>query len=174
MPPPTTRISFRTWCEDDLPLALSLWGNAEVARFIYASQPSREEIEARLRREIATQREHRVQYWPIFSCEGGAHLGCAGLRPHDDVDVFELGVHLLPAHWGRGLANEAAKGVIAHAFDTLHARSLFAGHGPANEASRRMLTRLGFRHTHDELYAPTGLMHPSYRLTSSEYAAPPA
>jgi hypothetical protein len=28
-----------------------------------------------------------------------------------------------------------------------------------------MLRRLGFRYTHDELYPPTGLRHPSYVLT---------
>ena len=27
-----------------------------------------------------------------------------------------------------------------------------------------MLHRLGFRYTHDELYPPTGLNHPSYLL----------
>jgi hypothetical protein len=43
-------------------------------------------------------------------------------------------------------------------------RALFAGHNPANQASRELLARLGFRYTHDELYPPTGLMHPSYRL----------
>jgi hypothetical protein len=31
-------------------------------------------------------------------------------------------------------------------------------------ASRALLGKLGFRYTHDELYAPTGLLHPSYRL----------
>jgi hypothetical protein len=28
--------------------------------------------------------------------------------------------------------------------------------------------RLGFVHTHDEFYEPTGLMHPSYLLTRQE------
>jgi RimJ/RimL family protein N-acetyltransferase len=41
---------------------------------------------------------------------------------------------------------------------------VFAGHNPANTASRGLLARLGFRYTHDELYAPTGLRHPSYLL----------
>jgi RimJ/RimL family protein N-acetyltransferase len=54
--------------------------------------------------------------------------------------------------------------VLAHAFDVLHARALFAGHHPDNAASKRTLTALGFRYTHDEPYAATRLSHPSYEL----------
>jgi RimJ/RimL family protein N-acetyltransferase len=54
--------------------------------------------------------------------------------------------------------------VISYAFETIGAKALFAGHHPENAASRRVLAKLGFRHTHDELYAPTGLLHPSYLL----------
>jgi len=41
---------------------------------------------------------------------------------------------------------------------------LFAGHHPENHASRRILSKLGFRLTHEEFYPPTGLLHPSYLL----------
>jgi len=58
---------------------------------------------------------------------------------------------------------------MEHAFRTLHAAALFAGHNPRNESSRLMLTKLGFRYTHDEYYPPTGLQHPSYLLTVEEY-----
>ncbi len=74
-----------------------------------------------------------------------------------------------PAYWGFGYAPEAAQAVMRYAFHTLGARALFAGHGPANEASRRVLAKLGFRHTHDEFYLPTGLNHPSYLLTVEEF-----
>jgi hypothetical protein len=33
-----------------------------------------------------------------------------------------------------------------------------------------VLEKLGFRHTHDELYPPTGAEHPSYRLTPTDAA----
>ena len=41
---------------------------------------------------------------------------------------------------------------------------LSGSHNPGNQASRHLLETLGFRYTHDELYEPTGLMHPSYLL----------
>jgi [ribosomal protein S5]-alanine N-acetyltransferase len=128
-------------------------------------------VEARLTAEIACEREHGIQYWPIFRRDLPAaapedrFTGCCGLKPRDpDARVFELGFHLRPAHWGLGLATEAAKAAIAFAFAELRASALFAGHHPENEASRRVLERLGFRHTHDDKYLPTGRLHPSYLL----------
>jgi RimJ/RimL family protein N-acetyltransferase len=60
--------------------------------------------------------------------------------------------------------------VNEYAFERLDAAGLFAGHHPANEPSRRVLIKSGFRYTHDELYPPTGLKHPSYRMSAEEYA----
>ena len=59
---------------------------------------------------------------------------------------------------------------MGYAFNTLGVKGLFAGHNPGNAASRRVLEKLGFRYTHDEYYPPTGLNHPSYLLTSEEFA----
>jgi len=58
---------------------------------------------------------------------------------------------------------------MAHAFGELKVAALFAGHNPANAVSRHLLGKLGFRFTHEELYEPTGLQHPSYLLTAAEY-----
>ncbi len=151
-------------------LAMALWGDAEVTRLI-GGPFSRDQVRERLGREIATMRSHGVQYWPVFLRATGEHVGCCGLRPYRmEEKVYEVGVHLRPAFWGRGYAPEATDAVIAHAFDTLGARGLFAGHHPGNAASRRVLERLGFRYTHDEFYPPTGLRHPSYLLTAEEFA----
>jgi RimJ/RimL family protein N-acetyltransferase len=161
------RIGFRAWTRDDVGLAVGLWGGPEVARFISAAgPPSRAAIEERLAREIASQEEHGVQYWPIFLRDGGAHVGCCDLRPYRTAEgIHELGVHIRPAFWRRGLAAEAARAVIEYAFGRLRVGALFAGHNPSNTASREMIARLGFRYTHDELDPPTGLLHPSYLLT---------
>ena len=142
-----------------------LWGDAEVTRLI-GGPFSMEQINERLAGEIASMNLHHIQYWPIFLLSGDEHAGCGGLRPYRPEDqIYELGIHLRPAHWGRGLAVEAGQAIITFAFDTLGAKELFAGHHPANAASRRVIEKLGFRFTRKELYAPTGLEHPSYSLT---------
>lgn len=162
----TERLRFRLWREGDVDLAVTLWGDPDVTRFIDARpRLSREAVEERLTREIEAQRDHEIQYWPMFLRDTGELAGCCGLRPHDIAGrVYELGVHIRRAHWGKGLALESSRAVIAHAFRDRGAAALFAGHHPENRTSGRLLERLGFRRTHEELYPPTGLMHPSYRL----------
>jgi RimJ/RimL family protein N-acetyltransferase len=128
------------------------------------------QVRERLEMELARRRQHGVQYWPIFFKHSGEHLGCCGLRPYDpSAGVFELGFQLRAEHWGKGLATEAARAVIDHAFGPLGAGELFAGHHPQNFGSQHVLEKLGFRYTHDELYPATGLQHRSYRLTLDEY-----
>jgi RimJ/RimL family protein N-acetyltransferase len=107
----------------------------------------------------------------VFLLTNDEHVGCCGLQHSSEPRVYELGFHLRRIYWGQGLAVEAARAVIAYAFATLDAAGLFAGHHPANEASRRVLIKLGFHYMHDEFYSPTGLHHPSYRLSAEEYAA---
>lgn len=168
----TARLGFRHWRWDDLDLALGLWGDLQVTRFIDArGQLSRAQVQQRLEAEIAGQEAHGQQYWPIFLLATGEHVGCCGLRPYDQARrIYEIGFHIRSSHWRRGYAYEAATAVMTYAFDALQAAALFAGHNPHNEASRHLLARLGFRYTHDEYYPPTGLDHPSYLFVAAEHA----
>jgi RimJ/RimL family protein N-acetyltransferase len=165
----TQRLGFRPWTSADLDLALGLWGDPAVTRFI-GGPFSTLQVRERLRHEIANLTAYGVQYWPIFLRTDDTHVGCCGLRPYPPAPgVYEIGFHLRSAYWGHGFAVEAAQAIIAYAFERLRAAGLFAGHHPAHAASRQVLSQLGFRYTHDEFYAPTGLKHPSYRLSAEEY-----
>ena len=170
VPASTPRLEFRTWARDDFELARALWGDRRVMQYLDARGAlDATAVRARLDAEIETERAHGIQYWPIFLRDGGAHVGACGLRPREGQSVLvelELGFQLRPEHWGHGLAVEAARAVVVHAFDRLRIGALFAGHHPENEASRRTLENLGFTRTHVEVYPPTGLSHPAYRLRS--------
>jgi ribosomal-protein-alanine N-acetyltransferase len=165
------RLGFRPWTEDDLDLALGLWGDPQVTRWIDSrGRFSEQRVRERLLQEISMERQHGVQYWPVFLLETKAHVGCCGLRPYgEERGILEIGVHIRLDCWGRGYATEATRAVIAYAFNVLGAKALFAGHNPKNTASRALLKKLGFTYTHDELYEPTGLNHPSYLLTAEDY-----
>ncbi len=167
----TQRLGFRLWSLDDFDLAFGLWGDLEVTKLIDArGQLSENQVKERLAQEIATAGLHSVQYWPIFLLSNDDHVGCCGLRPYDlSQGVYEIGFQICSKHWRRGFASEGARAVMEYAFDKLGVSGLFAGHNPKNEASRQLLEKLGFRYTHDEYYAPTGLNHPSYMMTAEEY-----
>lgn len=163
----TERTGFSRWTSADLELAELLWGDEKVTHYICSSGKfSQEEIEARLELEIRNGTEYHVQYWPVFERNTGELIGCCGLRPFGP-GTYEIGFHLRPEFWHRGIASEAAGAVINHAFTVLQAESIFAGHHPENHASRSVLQKLGFKYIGDNYYQPTGLYHPSYELKRS-------
>jgi ribosomal-protein-alanine N-acetyltransferase len=160
----TTRLGFRCWSADDLPLARKIWGDSLVTRFV-GGPFSDDQVRERLNREIARMAAHSVQYWSIFLLDSGDHVGCAGMRTRKPEEgVFSLGFYLRPEYWRRGFAVESGAAVVTHAFGKLGIRELFAGHHPKNFASGKVLAKLGFTFTHKELYPPTGLMHFAYSL----------
>lgn len=172
LPEPTQRIYFQHWQEADLELAYTLWSNPEVTRWI--GGPFNDElVKRRLYEEIELQERYGVQYWPTFLSNSQKFIGCAGLRPYRlEEGVYELGIHLLPEFWGRGLASEAAESAIRHALQQLNASAIFAGHHPENRRSAGLIRRLGFQYTHDEFYPPTGRTHPSYLLPRGSHDRP--
>lgn len=159
----STRIGFRFWQENDLPLAHKLWGNSRVTKYFNKVPLSLEQIRERLLGEMETAERIHVQYWPIFLLRDNEHIGCAGLRSYKEK-TLELGFHLKPEYWGCGLATEAARAVIEYTFGNNLAEALFAGHHPDNIASQRTLVKLGFLGSACLFYEATGEMHPSYFL----------
>ncbi|WP_145141060.1 GNAT family N-acetyltransferase [Paenibacillus sp. Y412MC10] len=162
----TNRLGFSEWREDDLELAMGLWGDPLVSRLISANgRFSEQAIRERLQTEIQNNLKFQVQYWPVFELSSGSMIGCCGLRPyHNEAHIFELGFHFKPEHWGKGYAHEAASAVLEHARSHLKAEFVVAGHHPDNMASAKLLSKLGFEYTHHEYYEATGLEHPTYQF----------
>ncbi|MFT8461759.1 MAG: GNAT family N-acetyltransferase [Liquorilactobacillus ghanensis] len=164
----TKRLYFSTWTKDELNLALSLWGNPKVAKYIHKNGIfTKEEVELRLNNEISNFEKVGIQYFPIFFSKSHEFMGVCGFRPTKRSGELEFGIHLLPKFWHKGLATEAAQAIITYAFTSLKINSIVAGHNPQNNASKKLLTKLGFKFVRNEYYPPTGLNHPTYVL--SEY-----
>lgn len=64
---------------------------------------------------------------------------------HGEPRRGELGYALSPAQQGRGLAGEALRLALEHAFTTLDLERIEADVDPRNEPSWRLLERIGFR-----------------------------
>ena len=73
-------------------------------------------------------------------------VGSIGFAPTEEGGI-EFGYWISRAHWGRGIATEAGRAMIAHARDGLRLRRLEAGHFIDNPASGRVLAKLGFTPT---------------------------
>jgi len=85
--------------------------------------------------------------WAVILKESGELVGRCGLLPWeiDGRTEVEVAYLLGTRWWGRGLATEAAIGIVEFAFGTLPVDRLIAMVDPLNEASRNVATKVGMR-----------------------------
>jgi [ribosomal protein S5]-alanine N-acetyltransferase len=84
--------------------------------------------------------------WAIQPLGHGEAIGTVGLvRVSHEHRRGELGYDLARRWWGRGLAPEAAAAVVAYGFAVMGLHRIEAGVLPGNDASVRVLEKLGFR-----------------------------
>lgn len=163
----TDRLGFSHWKVEDIDLALELWGNPEVVHYVSAKGFfTDKEVQEKFNLELSNMLNYGIQYYPLFLLEEAAFVGCCGFKPIEGEDGLEFGFYFLPQYWKQGFAQEAGQAILKYAINSLKPRAIFAGHHPHNNSSRQALIKLGFEYIKDTFYAPTGLEHPYYRLTS--------
>jgi len=88
---------------------------------------------------------HGHALWAVIDKAGGGFVGLCGpiVQEVEGEIELEVGYHLLPAHRGRGLATEAARGVMRYAFDELGAQRVISIILPDNSASIAVALRNG-------------------------------
>ena len=85
-------------------------------------------------------------YWAIRDRAGGKPLGGIMLMNRREGSPLEIGFLLGRSAWGRGLATEAVRAVVAHAF-AQGVPLIEAFTDTRNAASGRVLLKAGFRDT---------------------------
>jgi RimJ/RimL family protein N-acetyltransferase len=78
--------------------------------------------------------------------ESGEPIGMCGLVKREALDDVDIGYAFLPSFRGRGFAFEAAAAVLRYAKDVVGLRRVVAITVPDNEASIRVLEKLGMRY----------------------------
>ncbi|MBN3757255.1 GNAT family N-acetyltransferase [Paraburkholderia sp. Tr-20389] len=86
-------------------------------------------------------------YWSIVERVAPARfVGWVLLIPEDARGPeIEIGWRLVRDAWGRGIASEAARIVVAHAFGTVGVESVIAGIAEGNGASQHVAEKLGMK-----------------------------
>ena len=110
---------------------------------------------AELDRAVEHWAEHGFGHWAILDRGSGRLIGAievhyagegiGGIAP----DEVEIGWTVAEDRRGEGIATEAARAAIDHAFATLDPPHLVAYIRPENEVSQRLAVRLGLCHDAD-------------------------
>ena len=73
-------------------------------------------------------------------------IGMCGLIRRENLEDVDIGYALLPRHWSKGYATEAAQATKAYARDVIGLKRIVAIVDPANESSIHVLEKLGLRY----------------------------
>lgn len=146
----TKRLRLRLLQPDDAEMLFPYLADPELSRWMtWAPHESIQDTRAYLHEVEAAFAAGASLQWAIFEAE----IFC-GVIDLDEIkrtrfavrlDTAELAYWLTPAARSRGIATEASRAVLAHAFGPLGLHKVSTGCFAENEASRRVLERIGFR-----------------------------
>ncbi|GLZ80315.1 GNAT family acetyltransferase [Actinorhabdospora filicis] len=137
----TGRLEFRPYTPADEDHFAGLLGDPEVTRWMgVPARPIREVF----RRGFDPATKPDWDIWAIW--ENGTFVGHGELKPSPDehVDGHELVYAIVPGAWGRGLGTEIAEGITKYGLETLGLDAVHATVAPENEASVRLLRKIGY------------------------------
>jgi ribosomal-protein-alanine N-acetyltransferase len=141
--PQSARLRFREMAEADVAAAHRHWNDPLVRRFLWDDeQVALATVRAVLERSSADFARAGYGMWVLTDGAPGI-AGVCGLRGAGGGDDVELVYSIDPARWGRGLATEAGRAVLRHAFERLGVERVLGAVDAPNLASHRVLEKLG-------------------------------
>lgn len=144
----TERLVIRHWQDRDLDAFHRLNSDETVMHFFPFRRNRTEARQALIRfRNIVAE---EGLGWAAVTLRGtGEVIGLSGLAQVHFEAAFtpatEIGWRLLPEHWGRGYATEAAGALLDHGFEDIGLDRIVAFAVPENTASTAVMDRLGMR-----------------------------
>ena len=176
----TERLTLRTVRDDDVDRMLEYRNHPDVTRWLLRTEVDPASFREAWRHAAGDPADHSVAV-----VLDGIVIGTVSLELSDGMGQpgmprltqALLGYILDPAHAGHGYATEAVLAVVTHAVDTLGVRRVTAGCFADNQASVRVLEKVGFRREEygvaDSWHAELGWIDGcSYALLAATWARP--
>jgi [ribosomal protein S5]-alanine N-acetyltransferase len=162
----TRRLAIRPLAAADAGDVMTVYGDPEVMRYWNGSAlADRLEARAWAREQGEAHAERGFAQWRLSERAGARFVGCLGLQPlEDEVEILYA---LAPAMWGRGYATEAGEAALEYAFAEVGLECVVGIVRAANEASLRVLRRLGMRPAGPAEY--WGSLWERFTLTAGEW-----
>ena len=152
----TERLLFRPHEAEDIESYCAMEADPDVRRYVGGSPRSRDQAEFRFRRDLSAPLVDRLTLWATVYKPEGRYIGRCGIYPHFDADAKPipdegvLAFYLARPYWGRGLATEAGRGFLRFGFTELGLTRIVATVQVGNQASVRVLKKLGLPHVRTE------------------------
>jgi len=140
----TPRLRIRSYTEADVAELVPLIGAREVAATTGRIQhPYTEEHAKQFLARIEVDPEVRMA---VTLRSDGRLIGGVGLRIVEGHGNAELGYWIGVPYWGKGYGTESAREMLRYGFEVLKLHRIFASYFKGNEASARILKKLGMNY----------------------------
>ena len=147
LPWETARLTIRAFAGEDFEDVYVLCSHAEICRYIRPPM-SREQVETHIRERLRPWFFEERKWYSLAVCLPGERrvIGELVFRLESRPDRrAEIGYRFHPDAQGKGYAGEAVARLIAALFTVLDLHKLTAYCDAENQASNRLLARLGMR-----------------------------
>jgi RimJ/RimL family protein N-acetyltransferase len=152
----TARLVLRPPSANDLPFILAEINTAGMMRHLGGSARPADAVAEGLAEDIAAFADGSYLRWTVWLRGEEHRIGRVGLfrvrtaaAPEGLRGQREIGWMLAETYQGQGLATEAARAALAYGFERLELPAIFSQTSASNEASTRMMDRLGFERRSD-------------------------
>ncbi|MFF2323103.1 GNAT family N-acetyltransferase [Agrobacterium sp. NPDC058088] len=148
LPIQTGRLTLRRFQPDDFAAYAAYHTRSDVYRFLYASPPSAEVLEAQFSGVLAAafEKDGDTLRLAVFRDEDAALVGEVLLKIASAGALqAEVGYIFNPAFSGKGYATEAVRAMISFGFRALGYHRIFARLDAFNRGSIGVVERLGMR-----------------------------
>ncbi len=142
----TSRIRLRPYRDADVEAMFALYSDPKVMRYwSFPAWTERSQAEQYLARAWAAMEAGEIFPWAIADRASDELIGALTFFSlHREQRRLEVGYSLSSARQGQGLAAEALRCAIGFGFDTVGLVRIEADIDPRNDASAKLLERLGF------------------------------
>lgn len=145
----TARLVLRPFTDEDYDILHEMRSNEEVSRYLYSYPFSPERTHDFLQVKIAGASVENEGQWLSAAATlrdtGEVVADVALLWTSEEHRQGEIGFVVHPAHQGKGYATEAARPLLAFGFERLKLHRIFGRLDARNDASARVLEKLGMR-----------------------------
>ena len=172
----TARLVLRRPIASDLEPLVSINADPEVMRHIGDGRTrSREQTEAGLERAITEWREREFGMFSVELADTGTYIGWVALAVPaylpEVLPAVEIGWRLDRRQWGHGYATEAAQAVLRYGFEDCTLERIVSIRDVTNEASRRVMEKLGLRFVFEATVPSHGQHVAVHALTREDFDA---
>ncbi len=143
----TERLRLRLMEPDDAEFILALLNESSFLQYI-GDKCVRSHEDARhyiMNGPVKSYEQHGYGLYLTELKDDGTPIGICGLIKRDTLDHADIGFALRPQFWSRGYAFESASAVMAYGKRELGLDRIVAVSSPGNEASVRVLAKLGMK-----------------------------